>query len=115
MQDSNLRLPKGAPDRGTAAGDAGEPPQDLSLCRDPKGRGERGQCADNARAEGERSGAAAGGLRAEQTVRRVRHVPAPRRFPMFTTRVRLRPVLTAVIALLPLILAACNNGGSSGY
>jgi len=34
---------------------------------------------------------------------------------MFTTRVRLRPVLTVVIALLPLILAACNNGGSSGY
>jgi len=34
---------------------------------------------------------------------------------MITNRVRLRPVLTVVIALLPLILAACNNGGSSGY
>jgi hypothetical protein len=34
---------------------------------------------------------------------------------MITNRVRLRPVLTAVIALLPLILVACNNGGASGY
>ena len=51
----------------------------------------------------------------EQTERRARHVPAPRRFSMITNRVRLRPVLTAVIALLPLILAACKNGGSSGY
>jgi hypothetical protein len=34
---------------------------------------------------------------------------------MIINRLRLRPVLTAVIALLPLILAACKNGGSSGY
>ncbi len=43
MQESNLRLPKGAPDRGTATGNAGEPPQDLSLCHDPKGHRDRGQ------------------------------------------------------------------------
>jgi hypothetical protein len=30
-------------------------------------------------------------------------------------RLRLRPILAAAIALLPLVLAACNNGGSSGY
>ena len=45
MQESNLRLPKGAPNLGTAAGNAGEPPQDHSLCRDPKGRRDRGQSA----------------------------------------------------------------------
>jgi predicted small secreted protein len=28
---------------------------------------------------------------------------------------RIRQVLVAAIALLPLILAACNNGNSSGY
>lgn len=30
-------------------------------------------------------------------------------------RLRLRPAFAAAMALLPLILAACNNGGSSGY
>jgi hypothetical protein len=30
-------------------------------------------------------------------------------------RLRLRPAFAVAIALLPLILAACNNGGSSGY
>ena len=30
-------------------------------------------------------------------------------------RLRLRPALAVAIALLPFILAACNNGGSSGY
>jgi hypothetical protein len=34
---------------------------------------------------------------------------------MIINRLRLRPVLAAAIAFLPLILAACNNGGSSGY
>jgi hypothetical protein len=36
---------------------------------------------------------------------------------MITTqiRLRLRPALAVAIALLPLIVAACNNGGSSGY
>ncbi len=34
---------------------------------------------------------------------------------MITNRVRLRSVLAAVLAFLPLILAACNKGGSSGY
>jgi hypothetical protein len=34
---------------------------------------------------------------------------------MIINRLRLRPTLSAVMALLPLILAACNNGGSSGY
>lgn len=29
--------------------------------------------------------------------------------------IRVRQVLIAVIALLPLVLAACNNGNSSGY
>jgi predicted small secreted protein len=28
---------------------------------------------------------------------------------------RIRRVLISVIALLPLVLAACNNGNSSGY
>jgi len=30
-------------------------------------------------------------------------------------RLRLRPALAVAIALLPLFVAACNNGGSSGY
>jgi hypothetical protein len=34
---------------------------------------------------------------------------------MIINRNRLRPVLAAVIALLPLILIACNKGGASGY
>jgi hypothetical protein len=33
LQESNLRLPKGTPDRRTNAGDAGEPPLSVSLAR----------------------------------------------------------------------------------
>jgi predicted small secreted protein len=34
---------------------------------------------------------------------------------MVINRVRVRGLLTAAIALVPLLLAACNKGGSSGY
>lgn len=34
---------------------------------------------------------------------------------MTINRLRLRPILGAATALLSLLLAACNNGGSSGY
>ena len=103
MQESNLRLPKGAPDRGTATGNAGEPPQDLSLCRDPKGRGKRGQST-----------------RGHVAPSRLANRPHPalricrEEVPMVVS-IRVRQVLIAVIALLPLVLAACNNGNSSGY
>ena len=43
VQESNLLYQKGASDRGTAAGNAGDPPQDRSLWRDRKVRGEHGQ------------------------------------------------------------------------
>ena len=33
LQESNLRLPKGTRDRETDAGDAGEPPLNVSLTR----------------------------------------------------------------------------------
>jgi hypothetical protein len=34
---------------------------------------------------------------------------------MIIHRLRLRPILAIATALLSLMLAACNNGGSSGY
>jgi hypothetical protein len=43
VQESNLLYQKGAPDRGTATVNAGDPPQDISLWRDRKRRGEHGQ------------------------------------------------------------------------
>ncbi len=43
VQESNLLYQEGAPDRGTGAGNAGEPPQDVSLWRDRKVRGGHGQ------------------------------------------------------------------------
>jgi hypothetical protein len=43
VQESNLLYQKGAPDRGTAAGNAAELPQDVSLWRDRKVRREHGQ------------------------------------------------------------------------
>jgi hypothetical protein len=96
MQESNLRCQKGGPDRGTVAGNAGKLPQDLSLCSDRKGPGERGQST-----------------RPNRTAGQAR--TSGQEVPMIITRLRVRGALAIAIALLPLILGACNNGGSSGY
>jgi hypothetical protein len=96
VQESNLRLPKGSADCGTVAGDAGEPPLTSpcsAILKDAAGAG--------------------------NPVRAKPNVGPPRtscqEVSMVFNRLRLRGVLAAALAFVPLLLAACNKGGSSGY
>jgi hypothetical protein len=98
MQESNLLHQKGRADCGTVASDAGEPPltspcaaivMDAASAGNPPGPNRTGGPARTSDQE------------VSMIVTRI--------------RLRLRPAFAVAIALLPLILAACNNGWSSGY
>src|SRR6266404_7680631 len=90
--------PEGSADCGTVPGDADEPPltspcaaivMDAASAGNPPGPNRTGGLARTSDQE------------VSMIITRI--------------RLRLRPAFAVAIAFLPLILAACNNGGSSGY
>jgi hypothetical protein len=92
MQDSNLRLPEGSARLQNRRRRCRRAAAVRLPVRDRSGRNERGQSAPGRE-----------------------RVQLARRCPELIDRLRFRQVLAVAVMLLPLILAACNKGGSSGY